>query len=101
MRPTTAALNSTTSPPQPDATSYQRLREHLAYLELTAASEHLAAELDRAVDNTEDSLRDVHFRDRRLERSSPACVDHGACVPDQLAARLDIHDRIGDQPGLA
>src|SRR5215217_2272605 len=32
-----------------DATSYQRLREHLAYLALTAAAEHLAAELDRGL----------------------------------------------------
>ncbi len=32
----------------PEATVYQRLREHLAYLEMSAAAEHLAAELDRA-----------------------------------------------------
>jgi DNA replication protein DnaC len=32
-----------------EATSYQRLREHLAYLGLTAAAEHLAPELDRAL----------------------------------------------------
>ena len=32
-----------------DATSYQRLREHLAYLGLGAAAEHLAAELDRSL----------------------------------------------------
>jgi hypothetical protein len=32
-----------------DATSYQRLRGHLAYLGLTAAAEHLAPELDRAL----------------------------------------------------
>jgi DNA replication protein DnaC len=31
------------------ATSYQRLREHLAYLGLQAAAEHLSAELDRAL----------------------------------------------------
>lgn len=31
------------------ATSYQRLREHLAYLRLTTAAEHLAAALDRAL----------------------------------------------------
>ena len=31
-----------------EATVYQRLREHLGYLELTAAAEHLGAELDRA-----------------------------------------------------
>lgn len=32
-----------------EASSYQRLREHLAYLGLTAAAEHLATELDRAL----------------------------------------------------
>jgi DNA replication protein DnaC len=32
-----------------EATSYQRLREHLAYLGLAAATEHLAAELDGAL----------------------------------------------------
>ena len=30
-----------------EATSYQRLREHLAYLQMSAAAEHLSAELDR------------------------------------------------------
>lgn len=32
-----------------DATSYQRLREHLAYLRLGTAAEHLSGELDRAL----------------------------------------------------
>ena len=32
-----------------EATSYQRLREHLAYLGMTAASEHLASALDRGL----------------------------------------------------
>jgi len=32
-----------------EATSYQRLREHLAYLKLGTAAEHLGAELDRAL----------------------------------------------------
>lgn len=32
-----------------EQTSYQRLREHLAYLGMTAASEHLAPALDRAL----------------------------------------------------
>src|SRR5579864_6718023 len=31
------------------ATSYQRLREHLAYLGMTAAADHLADALDRAI----------------------------------------------------
>ncbi len=33
-----------------EATSYQRLREHLAYLKLTTAAETLGAELDRALE---------------------------------------------------
>lgn len=32
-----------------EATSYQRLREHLAYLGMTAAAEQLSVELDRAL----------------------------------------------------
>jgi DNA replication protein DnaC len=32
-----------------EATSYQRLREHLAYLGMTAAAEHLSEHLDRAL----------------------------------------------------
>ena len=32
-----------------EATSYQRLREHLGYLQMTTAAEHLSAELDRAL----------------------------------------------------
>jgi hypothetical protein len=31
-----------------EPSAYQRLREHLAYLEMSAAAEHLADELDRA-----------------------------------------------------
>jgi len=32
-----------------EASSYQRLREHLAYLKLSTAAEKLSAELDRAL----------------------------------------------------
>jgi hypothetical protein len=32
-----------------EATTYQRLREHLAYLGLTAAAQHLSIALDRAL----------------------------------------------------
>ncbi len=32
-----------------DPSSYQRLRQHLAYLKLTTAAEQLSAELDRAL----------------------------------------------------
>jgi DNA replication protein DnaC len=46
MSPTTTGPSGATAP---DATSYQRLREHLAYLGMTAAAEHLAGELDRAL----------------------------------------------------
>jgi DNA replication protein DnaC len=42
-----SARSATT--PGPEATSYQRLREHLAYLGMTAAAEHLSAELDQAL----------------------------------------------------
>ena len=41
------ALPATSSTSEPS--SYQRLREHLAYLQMTAAAEHLAVELDRAL----------------------------------------------------
>ena len=49
MSPTTGTPSGATGPTVPDGTSYQRLREHLAYLELSAAAEHLAAELDRGL----------------------------------------------------
>lgn len=39
--------HATLSTSEPSA--YQRLREHLAYLEMTAAAEHLADELDRGM----------------------------------------------------
>ena len=39
------AMTVSTSEPS----AYQRLREHLAYLEMTAAAEHLADELDRGM----------------------------------------------------
>jgi DNA replication protein DnaC len=47
-----------------DATSYQRLREHLAYLGMTAASEHLAAELDRGL---KDKLSPTQVLEHLLE----------------------------------
>lgn len=49
MSPAVAArkgANPTASTSEP--TSYQRLREHLAYLQMTAAAEHLSGELDLA-----------------------------------------------------
>ena len=47
MSPAAARSVSASSTPEPS--SYQRLREHLAYLQMTAAAEHLAVELDRAL----------------------------------------------------
>jgi DNA replication protein DnaC len=44
-----------------EASSYQRLREHLAYLGLTTAAAHLSAELDRA-------LAESHSATQVLER---------------------------------
>lgn len=48
-----------------EATSYQRLREHLAYLGLTTAAEHLSAELDRAL---AEQLSATPVLERLLER---------------------------------
>jgi DNA replication protein DnaC len=47
-----------------EATSYQRLREHLAYLRLTTAAEHLSTELDRAL---KDKLSSTQVLERLLE----------------------------------
>jgi len=47
-----------------EATSYQRLREHLAYLKLTTAAEHLSPELDRAL---ADKLSATQVLERLLE----------------------------------
>jgi len=44
-----AAARSVSASSTPEPSSYQRLREHLAYLQMTAAAEHLAVELDRAL----------------------------------------------------
>jgi DNA replication protein DnaC len=45
-------------------TSYQRLREHLAYLRLTTAAEHLSTELDRAL---KEQLSATQVLERLLE----------------------------------
>jgi len=47
-----------------EASSYQRLREHLAYLRLTTAAEQLSAELDRAL---RDKLSPTQVLERLLE----------------------------------
>jgi hypothetical protein len=44
-----AAARSAPTSSTPEPSSYQRLREHLAYLQMSAAAEHLAAELDRGI----------------------------------------------------
>lgn len=57
-----------------DATSYQRLREHLAYLGLTAAAEALSPELDRAsaeqrsVTQVLETLLEIQVADTRDRR---------------------------------
>lgn len=47
-----------------EQSSYQRLREHLAYLRLTTAAEHLSAELDRAL---REKLSPTQVLERLLE----------------------------------
>jgi len=47
-----------------EQTSYQRLREHLAYLKMTAAAEHLSDELDRA---TREQLSPTQVLEHLLE----------------------------------
>ena len=47
-----------------EATSYQRLREHLAYLKLATAAEHLSQELDRAL---KEKLSATQVLERLLE----------------------------------
>lgn len=47
-----------------EQSSYQRLREHLAYLRLTAAAEHLSTELDRAL---QEQLSATQVLERLLE----------------------------------
>jgi DNA replication protein DnaC len=57
-----------------EATSYQRLREHLAYLGMTAAAEHLSEELDRALKDKRsatqvlESLLEIQVEDTAARR---------------------------------
>ena len=57
-----------------EATSYQRLREHLAYLQLGAAAENLSAELDRGLREKASAtqvlerLLEIHVEDTRARR---------------------------------
>ena len=61
------------------ATAYARTREHLAYLGLTTASEHLASELERARD---ERSAPVEVLDRLL------AAEVGATVARRLSGRL-------------
>ena len=58
-----------------EATSYQRLREHLAYLGMTAAAEHLSPELDRGLKEKRsatqvlESLLEIEVQDTKARRT--------------------------------
>jgi DNA replication protein DnaC len=96
----TAAVASPAAPSS-EATSYQRLREHLAYLGMAAAAEHLAEELDGA-------LKDKRSPTQVLERLLDAEVS--ATRERRLRGRLrfahyPVHKRLADfdfdfQPSL-
>ena len=100
---TVTATPSAASPAAPisEATSYQRLREHLAYLGMTAAAEQLAEELDGA-------LRDKRSPTQVLERLLD--VEVSATRERRLRGRLrfahyPVHKRLADfdfdfQPSL-
>jgi DNA replication protein DnaC len=62
-----------------EATSYQRLREHLAYLGLTTAEEHLSRELDGAL---AEQLSATQVLERLLE------LEHEATSARRLCGRL-------------
>src|SRR6266511_783032 len=75
-----------------EATSYQRLREHLAYLGLTTAEEHLSVELDRAL---AEQLSATQVLERLLE------LGHEAPQARRLRGRLrfaryPIHKTLAD-----
>jgi len=75
-----------------EATSYQRLREHLAYLGLTTAEEHLSSELDRAL---AEHLSATQVLERLLE------LEHEATQARRLRGRLrfaryPIHKTLAD-----
>ena len=57
-----------------EATSYQRLREHLSYLGLTTAAENLSSELDRALkDRLSRPQAGRRALDPALGRGAPQC----------------------------
>ena len=75
-----------------EATSYQRLREHLAYLGLTAAAEHLSAELDRALAERRSPTQVLeHLLDLEVEAT------RARRLRGRLRfARYPVHKRLGD-----
>ena len=58
-----------------EATSYQRLREHLSYLGMTAAAEHLSGELDRGLKDklsatqVLETLLEIEVKETRARRT--------------------------------
>jgi DNA replication protein DnaC len=83
------------------ATSYQRLREHLAYLRLPTAAEHLAAELDRAL---AEQTSATQVLERLLEREVAATKARRQRGRLRFA-RYPVHKTLAEfdfdfQPGL-
>lgn len=84
-----------------EASSYQRLREHLGYLGLSAAAEHLAAELDRA---TAETLSPTQVIERLLEIEVQATKERRQRGRLRFA-RYPVHKTLADfdfdfQPSL-
>lgn len=84
-----------------EATSYQRLREHLGYLGMTAAAEHLAAELDRA---TAEKASPTQVIERLLDIEVQATKDRRQRGRLRFA-RYPVHKTLADfdfdfQPSL-
>ncbi|HEV2030038.1 MAG TPA: hypothetical protein VGS16_16150 [Candidatus Dormibacteraeota bacterium] len=71
-----------------EATSYQRLREHLAYLGMSAAAEHLSEHLDKALKH---KLSPTHVLENLLDDGDdpphPSLVLVGPPAPSGSLAR--------------
>ena len=84
-----------------EPSSYQRLREHLTYLQMTTAAEHLAGELDRA-------LREKLSATKVLEQLLAVEVEAYPGAPPTGAlrfARYPVHKTLAEfdldfQPGI-
>ena len=72
-----------------EATSYQRLREHLAYLRLTAAAEHLSGVLDHAPSATASQRpwSSSACSSWRWQRPGPAASVAGSATPATPSTR--------------